>query len=340
MLKLIERVLNWLRSGSLKLLTIAGIILLIWGTLSPVGTLVWWLSYEAESLGFKQNQPKQLLSSSDSNPITISSQINCYVVFLPGVGNFSADQITTGEAAFINRLVERHPNCVAVKDVFPYSAANEGLGGERILAPLWRFANEADGWLNIAEVLIKVRNLWRFAISVDSRYGPVYNLGIANAIINRMNTAHPIPDSNRQPFKIILIGTSGGAQVALGAASYLDQWLDAQIIMVSIGGVFNGKDGFDAVERVYHLQGRKDWVEDIGSIVFPSRWSVRVASPFNQARRQGDYTAIISGSHAHDGCTGYFGLCLVKENTSVRYVDLTLQKVNQLPIWSVKKNKD
>jgi len=30
------------------------------------------------------------------------------------------------------------------------------------------------------------------------------------------------PLSQRQPFKIILIGTSGGAQVALAAAPYLD----------------------------------------------------------------------------------------------------------------------
>jgi len=102
------------------------------------------------------------------------------------------------------------------------------LGGERLLAPLWRFANEAEGWLNVADVLIKIRNLWRFAISVDNRYGPIYNQGIT-AIIDRMNAAYSIPLSQRQPFKIILIGTSGGAQVALAAAPYLDEWLDAQI---------------------------------------------------------------------------------------------------------------
>jgi len=89
---------------------------------------------------------------------------------------------------------------------------------ERLLAPLWRFANEAEGWLNVADVLIKIRNLWRFAISVDNRYGPIYNQGIATAIIDRMNAAYSIPLSSVNPFKIILIGTSGGAQVALAAA--------------------------------------------------------------------------------------------------------------------------
>jgi len=71
------------------------------------------------------------------------------------------------------------------------------------------------GWLNVADVLIKIRNLWRFA--VDNRYGPIYNQGIATAIIDRMNAAYSIPLSQRQSFKIILIGTSGGAQVALAA---------------------------------------------------------------------------------------------------------------------------
>ena len=118
MLKLIERILQWFRGGSLKLLTLVVLILLIWGTLSPVGTLVWWLSQGAESLGFKKNQPKRLPPSNGSNPVAKSLQINCYIVFLPGVGDFSGDQLTSGEAFFLDRLVEAHPNCVAVRDVF------------------------------------------------------------------------------------------------------------------------------------------------------------------------------------------------------------------------------
>lgn len=336
MLDGIGRILLWLRGGSLKLLTLAGLILLVWGTLSPVGTLVWWLKEGAESLGLKKNQPKRSLSSSSSGSVSKSSKINCYIVFLPGVGDFSADQLTPGEKLFLDRLVKIHPNCVAVDDVFPYSAANESLGGKRLLAPLWRFANQADGWLEMADILIKIRNLWRFAISVDDRYGPIYNQGIAHAIIDRMNAAHPIPSSPNQPLKIILIGTSGGAQVALGAAPYLDQWLDTQIIVVSVGGVFAGTDGFQSAEHVYHLQGRRDWIEDIGSVVFPSRWPWTVGSPFNQALRQNHFTIQTTGPHDHDGSTGYFGEKLVKPK-GITYVDLTLQEVNKLPVWSAQR---
>ncbi len=338
MLDAIGRIFLWLRGGSLKLLTLAGIILLVWGTLSPVGTLVWWVKEGAEKLGLTKKSPRQLPASDRSNPVVKTSQINCYIVFLTGVGDFSTNQLTPGEEVFLNRLAQAHPNCVAVRDVFPYSAANESLGGERFLAPLWRFADEAEGWLSIADVLIKIRNLWRFAISADTRYGPVYNQGIAIAIIDRMNAAHPIPRFWDRPFKILLMGTSGGAQVALGAAPYINRWLDAQIVVVSIGGVFAGTDGFNASEHFYHLQGQRDWVEDIGSIIFPSRWSWTVGSGFNQALQQGRYTVRISGPHEHDGSEGYFGQNFIRAN-GMRYVDLTIQKVNQLPIWSVQKPK-
>lgn len=335
MLNLIGRLLVWLRGGSLKLLTLAGIILLVWGTVSPVGTIVWWLRQGSESLGLKK-QPKQLPPTNSSKTIAKNTQINCYIVFLTGVGDFSTNQLTPGEEIFLNSLDKTHPNCVTVRDVFPYSAANESLGGERLLAPLWEFANNAKGWLGVASVLIKIRNLWRFAISADERYGPIYNQGIASAIIDRMNAANRIPVSSGKPFKVILMGTSGGGQVALAATPYLEKWLDEPIFVVSIGGVFAGTDGFNAAERVYHLRGRRDWVEDIGSIVFPSRWFWSVGSPFNQARQQGRYIELSSGPHEHDGSQGYFGEEVAKKD-GTKFVDLTVQKVNQLPIWSVQK---
>ncbi|MBD1839484.1 hypothetical protein [Coleofasciculus sp. FACHB-501] len=334
MLRLIWRILVWLRGGTLKLLLLAVFILIIWGITSPVGTVVWWLGQGAETLGFKKNQSLILPPNNDSNPASKSSQINCYIVFLTGVGDFSANELTPGEEVFLDRIVESHPNCVAVGDVFPYSAENKGLGGQRLLSPVWHFANR-NGGMGIASVLIKIRNLWRFAISADPRYGSIYNQGIANAIIERMNGGKPISRTESKPLDIILVGTSGGVQVALGAAPYLNQWLHPKITIVSVGGVFNGRSGFQAA-RFYHLRGSRDWVEDLGGIVFPSRWLWNVSSQFNQARLQGRYSARSSGSHAHDGPEGYFGLEVAKPE-DMTYVELTLQEVNKLPIWSLEK---
>lgn len=332
MLRFIHHLESCLKGGSFRLLMLAGLILLVWGSLAPVGTLVWWLSQSKDSLGTQKYRDKRLVGSDRGDPIP--SVGNCYIVFLPGVGDFSANQLTDGEDWFLDRLVQQYPDCVAVRDVFPYSAANKDLAGERFMAPLWRAAEQADGWLKEADALIKIRNLWRFAISADDRYGPIYNQGIADTIINRMNAARPLSLPSQKPLKVILIGTSGGVQVAFGAASYLDKWLNnPKLYVVSVGGDFSGEAGFNAVDHTYHLQGERDWIEDLSAIVFPSRWRWVVGSPFNQARQQNQFTVINSGPHNHDGKEGYFGMAIAKpQNTT--YVDLTLQKVEQLPIWS------
>lgn len=329
MLRFCGRLLLWVRGETLRLLLLAVAVLLIWGVVSPVGTLVWWLRQGAENLGLKQAPPTLLPAKATS---ARSAAIDCYIVFLPGVGDFSADRLADSETLFLSRLIQRHPNCVAVPDVFPYSAANESLGGRRVLAPLWSTANQASGWLKNANALIKIRNLWRFAIAADDRYGSIYSQGIARAIIDRMNAAHPLPQRQQQPLNLLLIGTSGGVEVALGAADHLDQWLHARLTVVSIGGVFNGEAGFNVVDHVYHLQGQQDWVEDLSRIAFPACWQWKVHSPFNQARQRGRYTVISSGPHAHDGDRGYFGEAIATNHTT--YVELTLQKVDQLPIWT------
>jgi len=333
MRKIGGQILLGLQSGTLRLLVLAGIILLVWGTIAPVGTLVWWLSQSAESLGIGKDPTKKLPSTNPAPKVDKPENINCYIVFLTGVGDFSTNQLTPGEEFFLDQLEQNHPNCVTVRDVLPYSAANESLGGRRLLAPLWSAAEQADGWLSNSDVLIKIRNLWRFAISADDRYGQIYNLGIANAIIDRMNAAYSLSQRPKQGMKLILVGTSGGVQVALGAVSYLDRWLNPQLTVVSIGGDFDGEEGFDAVDHVYQLVGRRDWIEDISQIVFASRWPITVGSPFNQARSQGRYTVVKTGPHAHSGSQGYFGTTTIGQSQTT-YVELTLKKVNELPIWS------
>lgn len=323
------KVLDWLRGGTFKLLSLAVGIFLLWGTLAPLETLLWWISQEDERLNFDN-------SSSGTSPdsTNTASNINCYVVFLPGVGSYDADNLTEEESNFLDRVIEDHPNCVSVRDVYPYSAANEGLVGERILAPLWGALSQSDG---LAYTIINIRNIWRMALSADPRYGTVYNRGIASAIVDRMYAAHPIPSTN-QRINVIVMSTSGGAQVALGAVPHLDDWLNAQVVAISIGGVFAGRDGFDQAEGVYHLYGTEDWIDDIGWIIFPSRWRWVFGSPFNRARRQGRYQAIETGPHEHDGPRGYFGEETVNDGT--KYLDLTLQELNALPIWSIENRSN
>ncbi|WP_017717254.1 hypothetical protein [Kamptonema formosum] len=332
MFKVTGRILLWLREKTWNVLIIAGIALLISGALSPLGTLVWWLREGAESLGLRKNRPQLPPAQKIARTAVKSAHKNCYIIFLPGVGDFSADELDPGETFFLNHLQQLHPNCVTVADVFPYSAANKSLGGDRLMAPLWRFAHHPKAGLEIISVLIQIRNLWRFAISADPRYGPVYNQGIAKAIVSRMNAKAPLPAPSERPLKIILLGTSGGVQVSLGAAPYLKKWLNAEITVVSLGGVFHGTNGFNALQQMYHLRGERDSIQNIGGIVFPTRWLWNMASPYNQARLHGRYKEINIGPQAHDGPKGYLGEEIWRKDGTT-YAGLTLEAVNKLPIW-------
>lgn len=327
MLRWLHQAIQELSGTTSKLIFAMGGFLILWGIFAPVSTIVWWLNQSAENLGLvKDNTPKSLTDSSQN---TSASNIDCYIVFLPGIGNFSPDEIAPGEKYFIDQLAEKHPNCATVRDVFPYSIVNQDLGSERLLKPLWEAAKNNDELLG--SVLIPLRNLWRFAISSDYRYSPVYSMGIADTIVDRMNAAHSIPRSKK--LNLILISTSGGSQVALGASTYLKEWLNARLTVVSIGGAFDGKVGFDQADHVYHLEGEQDLVPRLSYMIFPSRWNWTVGSPINQAQQQGRFTVCSAGSHEHSGDKGYFGTATATHNQS--YVEQTIQQVAQLPIWSI-----
>lgn len=325
-----SRTFRQLSGTTVKLILLMAGFLVLWGMLAPITTIVWWLNQTAESLGFKlgdkAEKPAVLQQTAVNAP---PAKIDCYIVFLPGVGNFSPDEITEGERYFVDVLAARHSNCVTVKDVFPYSVRNKDLSHRDFLTPLWQAAKESDGFPG--SVFIQIRNLWRFAISADDRYGPVYNLSIARTIVARMNAAHPIVSS--RPINLILMSTSGGTQVALGATAHLRKWINARITVVSLGGAFDGRVGFKDVNHVYHLYGDRDWVTQLPRVVFPGRWRSVVASPVNQARQQGRYTVCNVGNQEHSGSQGYFGEAIAFNHTS--YLKQTLEQVAQLPLWSL-----
>jgi len=54
------------RGGSLRLVGTAGLVLLAWGTIAPVGTLIWWFGESAERLGVDAlRHPQSPLPPSD-----------------------------------------------------------------------------------------------------------------------------------------------------------------------------------------------------------------------------------------------------------------------------------
>jgi hypothetical protein len=309
-----------------KLLTTLGLFFLVWGTIAPISTLSWWLQ---DGNGLADEEPDL-----GEDAVATEPGPPCYLIFLTGVGDVSASALADGEEVFLDRLETAIPNCVVVRDVFPYSAANDDVGGQPFFRWLWRVSDRLGGGDNPARIVLQGRNLWRVALSADSRYGQAYNRGTAAAIVERMAAAAPLYLEADPPIQLVMGGTSGGAQVALGAAPYLRDWLPVEITVLSMGGVFDGQEGFDAAAQVYHFHGEGDWVDNSGSVLFPSRWRWTWGSPFNRARRSGRFRAISSGPHEHQGDRGYFGQASVADrDDDTTYLDLTVEQVKALPIW-------
>ncbi|NMF86513.1 hypothetical protein E1H13_24900 [Nodosilinea sp. P-1105] len=306
-----------------KLLGTLGLFFMAWGTVAPISTLSWWVQ---SGNGLANQQPD--LSQDATAPAPA-----CYIVFLTGVGDVAAQELADGEAAFLDRLEAELPACVVVRDVFPYSAVSEDIGGQPLFSWLWQTSQENDdSAVDPAGIVLQMRNLWRVALSADGRYGQAYNRGTASTIVERMHDTHPVPKDLDDPFQLVLIGTSGGAQVALGAVEHLKAWLPAELTVISMGGVFDGRSGFDHARQVYHYHGSEDLVDNVGSIIFPSRWRWTWASSFNQARRADRYQAIPSGPHEHDGDRGYFGQNPIDDGNQT-YLDITIDELLQLPLW-------
>ncbi|MGB3311703.1 MAG: hypothetical protein WBG32_10545 [Nodosilinea sp.] len=311
-----------------KLLTALGLFFLAWGTIAPISTLSWWLRDGSRLAEQRPELSEENVSAGPGPP--------CYLVFLAGVGNVSDVELAPGEDAFLTQMAAAVPNCVVVREVFPYSAVSDDVGGQPFFRWVWQLSDRIGGESDPLRLVLKIRNLWRMALSVDSRYGRAYNRGAAATILERMAATEAIPLEADEPFQLVLAGTSGGAQVALGAAPYLQQWLPVEITVLSFGGVFDGQTGFNAVDQVYHFYGQNDWVDNLGMVLFPSRWGWTLGSPYNRARRAGRYETIAIGPHAHDGNRGYFGQASVEgegEASGDTYLDLTLEQVKALPIW-------
>ncbi|MGK7948684.1 MAG: hypothetical protein AB4368_07725 [Xenococcaceae cyanobacterium] len=139
------------------------------------------------------------------------------------------------------------------------------------------------------------------AVSVDNRYGPIYNRGTAQIIIDRLLANGYQPGSGAL---ITLIGYSGGGQISLGAVPYLKKVLAAPIEVISLAGVISGNTELSQIEHMYHLVGEKDRVARLTPYLFPQRWSIISWSNWNLAKTRGNISFVSLGKVKHDSFNG------------------------------------
>src|SRR5262249_52924804 len=147
-----------------------------------------------------------------------------------------------------------------------------------------------------------VRNIFQVAVAADPRYGPIFAYGVAR-VIAREACAAGYRKGGTQ--KLVLLGYSGGAQVAVSAAPFLEHLLGVSVHVVSLGGVLDSDPGLRVVARLDHLVGDRDLMERIGRIVYPGRWPIARSSAWNTARARGVVRVQDLPGMAHNTPGGY-----------------------------------
>ena len=284
-----NQILNLLLDGG----RIIGIALVLAGLLAPFEALGWWAGW------YDRDRHTTILSTSHTDSIALSvASTRKYVVYLDGIGK-SSFKYSFRVEKFLQRLEQSLPidDYILIKDIIPYSVFNLPLTIDRPLASVWQWIERRTK----LGVLILLRNMFQVAVSVDTRYGPIYNRGTAQIIIDRLLSSGYQPGSGAL---ITLIGYSGGGQISLGAVPYLKKVLAAPIEVISLAGVISGNTEVPMLEHLYHLVGEKDRVANLTPYLFPKRWSLISWSNWNLAKSRGEISFVSLGKVGHDSVNG------------------------------------
>lgn len=311
---------EWLLPNLGYAATLVALIILAIALVAPFEALTWWSRDIDLSL---PAVPERKEGDSE--------QPDCYLVYLTGIGG-AGESLARREAGFLERVQERLPGAVIVREVFPFSVTNKPLTSDRPLAWFFGFMHRARLRAKsiFFEFWIGARNVCQVAVCSDPRYGPIYNLGIAREVYQAL-LHHGYDPREARP--IYLIGYSGGAQVALGAACYLTR-LRSKVSVITVGGVFSSIPGILLADHLHCLVGSKDRTIWLGPLLFPGRWAIATRSAWNKARRRGKVSMIEMGPMIHSGRGDYFTQSVTLANGKT-YADHTADTVADIINHSV-----
>jgi pimeloyl-ACP methyl ester carboxylesterase len=282
---------------------IIGLFLLLFVTaaLAPLESLGWWAGWsrDADKKG-ATGLPE--LDSDASN----ADEPALYIIYLSGIGAISGDSFPEEEYPFLHGLEQRLPTAKVITDVYPYSVTNNGLTGQRFFAGIWKQIEKMrlKNPNSVLSLLVNLRNALQMFVSADRRYGPIYNLGIANEIY-RVLLTHGYQPKGKRP--IVLLGWSGGGQIAIGAANYLAA-LPSPVYVVSLGGMLSDDPGLEKLTHLWHLYGVADPLQALGGVLYAGRWPLMPNSPWNNAMANGLTDIICLGYYTHNGKGNYFDM--------------------------------
>ena len=280
---------------------IAGAVLLLlsFALLAPLESLRWWTRRNDDSIVGD-------LARAEIEPdgvTALSPQPRRFVAYLSGIGTVDGARRSRRETAMLAEVAERLPDVEITADVFPYAVDNRGLT-QRTTRWFWTLLAKLQR-IPVAKApsyLINLRNALRVLVSADPRYGPTYNLAVAQEITESL-TRHGYDWEERPP--VTVIGYSGGGQIALGCCWFLAA-LGIPVSVISIGGVLSDDPALQRVEHAWHFYGSRDRTHMLGPLVFPGRWPTAPLSDWHRAKQDGRITLRTIGPMKHMGSRDYF----------------------------------
>ncbi len=275
----------------LDLLWIALIGILVAGFMAPLETLGWWAGWYGDRLDTSA-APANASGPGDGTDVAR------YVVYLDGISQSGARYLPDIEV-FLDALAPRLPQGTRlVRGVMTYSVINRPLDEDPIFSWFWTWVDKARSAnaQSLLGMFVNLRNVLIVAVSADTRYGPIYNYGIAQLVYDALIASGY---RRRSGTPVTFIGYSGGGQMAAASAAKVSRALEAPVDVISLGGVISGNARVLEVEHLYHFIGDRDGVQRLGPIMFPSRWKVAVLSNWNRALRLGRLSIFSLGPVAH-----------------------------------------
>ncbi|MCS5690397.1 alpha/beta hydrolase [Cyanobium sp. FGCU-6] len=155
----------------------------------------------------------------------------------------------------------------------------------------------------LCAALVQANNVIKVGISSDPRYGPILNYELALKIALRLSEAGYRPEAGAE---LVLLGYSGGGEMAMGVADYLRRLTRAPVRIITVCGVFSANQILDEVGAILTVVGSADPVAALGRLLYPGRLPWFRRSSWNRARQQGVVRRHVVGGMAHNGSRGPF----------------------------------
>lgn len=216
---------------------------------------------------------------------------DAYMVYLDGIGKRRVRDTRDG-GQLVKALIAGAPELRVLGQVQPYSPLADPLADR----PVWAWLRRHIG------LLLFLHNVMQIFVAADHRYRPLYNRAVGSQIATQLRLAGYQPDSG---IPLVLLSYSGGAQVATGAVEELHNQLRSPILLITLGGFHNGANDLTHAEHVHRLTSASDWIERVGTWIFPQRWPLFRRSGWNRAGRAGKITVHRLDPATHLGTHSY-----------------------------------